>query len=92
LHATYILLLVPMVVLPFIGQRWSLIVTYFTYGPLTAYFILSMWLHYTSPSHMSDDFTVVSGLAAGNCVAFIALARVIRLRKAGRSFSLPRSK
>ena len=92
LDAAFLLLLVPLIAFPFVGKRWSLIATYFTYGPLSGFFVLSMWLNYTNPSHMSDDLIVISGLAAGICITMIALARVVRKRKAARTFTLPDSK
>ena len=85
----FLLLLIPIIALPFIGRRWSLIATYFTYGLLAGYFILSMWLNYTNPSHMSDGLIVISALAAGICITLIALARVIQKRKTARAFTLP---
>jgi heme/copper-type cytochrome/quinol oxidase subunit 4 len=91
-EVSFLLLLVPIIALPFIGKRWSLIATYFTYGPLAIFFIFSMWLYYTNPSHMSDGLIVISGLAAGVCITMIALARVIQRRKTARTFKLPASK
>jgi hypothetical protein len=88
----FLLLFVPLIALPFLGQRWSLIVTWLTYGPFAGYFLLAMWLHYTNPSHMSDELILISGLAAGICITMIALAWVIQKRKAERSFTLSRSK
>lgn len=92
MEVSFLLLLVPILALPFIGKRWSLIATYFTYGPLAIFFIFSMWLYYTNPSHMSDGLIVISGLAAGVCITMIALGRVIQKRKTARAFTLPVSK
>jgi hypothetical protein len=88
----FLLLLVPLIALPFVGERWSLMATYVTYGLMAGYSVLSMWLNYTNPSHMSDGLIVIFGLSTGICITIIALARVIQKRKAARRFSLPRSK
>ncbi|MFM2023917.1 MAG: hypothetical protein RIR89_1309 [Actinomycetota bacterium] len=88
MEVTVLLFLAPIIALPFIGQRWSLIATYVTYGALIGLAALYIFLAYTNPSHMSDGIVRISVVFGAICIVLIALARVIYKRKQARSFSV----
>jgi hypothetical protein len=69
-----LLLLVPPLVLPFIGRKWSLTLTYVIYGGLVAFFGINIWLQLTNWSHMSEGLAWMSAAFAAVCLAIIFVA------------------
>jgi hypothetical protein len=69
-----LLLLVPLLVLPFMRRKWSLSLTYVIYGGLVVFFVINIWLQLTNRSHMSEGLAWISAALAAVCLAIIFAA------------------
>ena len=87
MEISFLFLLVPLLLLPFVRMKWSLFLSYGIYGSLGVFSLINIWLHLTNWSHMSEGLAFVFGALAAVCIALMSLTRYLYVKSLKRSSS-----
>lgn len=80
MDVTFLVVILPLVALPFLRKHWSLVATYWVYGSLFAFLMFSVWFNLNHHTHMSQDLAIISGIFALGCILICLLARFLRIK------------